>query len=160
MIFSYQMPNGESRSIRLTATADGTFTATIDERVYAVSVRRGGDHALLLNIAGEEISVYAARAGNSFYLSLDGVALTLEKPSRKSNRNAHAGALDASMPGQVIEVLAEAGQGVEKGQTLVVLEAMKLEIRIKAPYDGTIQRVLCEVGQAVERGQRLIEMGE
>ena len=73
---------------------------------------------------------------------------------------AHAGDLTASMPGQVIDVLVAEGDPVEKGQTLILLEAMKMEMRMKAPYNGTVRRVLCKIGDAVERGQLLVEVEE
>jgi biotin carboxyl carrier protein len=47
---------------------------------------------------------------------------------------------------------------VQKGDTLVLLEAMKMELRIQAPGDGEIARVHCRAGQVVERGQLLVEL--
>ena len=62
------------------------------------------------------------------------------------------------MPGRVLDVLVAAGDSVQKGDTLVLLEAMKMELRIQAPADGQIARVLCTAGQVVERGQLLVEL--
>jgi biotin carboxyl carrier protein len=64
------------------------------------------------------------------------------------------------MPGQVRIVNVNAGDLVTKGQTLLVLEAMKMEIRIQAPQTGKIKAVLVKPGQTVEREQILIEMAE
>jgi biotin carboxyl carrier protein len=63
------------------------------------------------------------------------------------------------MPGQVLDVLVRVGDVVEQGQTLVLLEAMKMELRITAPQAGTISGVFCQAGETVDRGQRLVEMG-
>jgi biotin carboxyl carrier protein len=62
------------------------------------------------------------------------------------------------MPGQVVNVLVSEGDSVERGQTLLVLEAMKMEIRVAAPAAGRVKRLLTEKGQIVERGQRLAEI--
>ena len=62
------------------------------------------------------------------------------------------------MPGRVLDVLVAPGDRVQKGDTLVLLEAMKMELRIQAPADGEVSRVLCAAGQVVERGQVLVEM--
>ena len=62
------------------------------------------------------------------------------------------------MPGQVISVAVKDGDLVTKGQTLVVLEAMKMELRVQAPYAGRVQHVLVKTGQVVERGQQLVEV--
>jgi biotin carboxyl carrier protein len=62
------------------------------------------------------------------------------------------------MPGRVLDVLVAEGDSVQKGDTLVLLEAMKMELRVQAPVDGQIACVLCAAGQVVERGQLLVEL--
>lgn len=63
------------------------------------------------------------------------------------------------MPGLVRSVLVREGDSVEKGQALVLLEAMKMEIRVAAPHAGKVIEVLVAAGETVDRGQRLIELG-
>jgi propionyl-CoA carboxylase alpha chain len=63
-----------------------------------------------------------------------------------------AGSLVAPMPGSVVRVLVEADATVEKGQSLVVLEAMKMEHTIVAPADGTVTHLGVEPGQQVDAG--------
>jgi biotin carboxyl carrier protein len=58
----------------------------------------------------------------------------------------------------VREVLVAEGDTVQRGQTLVILEAMKMEIRVAAPGDGQVRRLLVRQGDVVERGQRLVEI--
>jgi 3-methylcrotonyl-CoA carboxylase alpha subunit len=62
------------------------------------------------------------------------------------------------MPAIVRQVLAQAGQAVKRGEALVVLEAMKMELRLAAPRDGTVRSVACEVGQTIKRGQVVVEL--
>ncbi len=62
------------------------------------------------------------------------------------------------MPGQVTKVLVKAGDNVRRGQALMVLEAVKMEIKITAPWGGRLVKVLVQQGQVVDRGQGLIEM--
>jgi biotin carboxyl carrier protein len=64
------------------------------------------------------------------------------------------------MPAQVRLVQVSAGDLVEVGQTLMLLEAMKMEIRLQAPRRGRVSRILAQAGQTVERDQVLIEMGD
>ncbi len=66
--------------------------------------------------------------------------------------------IEAPMPAMVRQVLARAGDVVKRGDALVVLEAMKMELRLAAPRDGVVKSVGCEVGQPVERGQVLIDL--
>jgi biotin carboxyl carrier protein len=60
------------------------------------------------------------------------------------------------MPGKVLAIRVEPGATVEKGQLLVILEAMKMEHEVTAPEAGTVQAVLVEVGQQVDAGTVLV----
>ncbi|MGZ7323289.1 biotin/lipoyl-containing protein, partial [Streptococcus pyogenes] len=66
-------------------------------------------------------------------------------------------ALTANIAGTVVKVLVEAGQEVKEGETLLVLEAMKMETEVTAPKDGRIAAVDVAVGDAVQGGQVLVE---
>jgi len=67
-------------------------------------------------------------------------------------------AASSPMPGQVLRVVAAAGQSVRPGDPLVVLEAMKMEQTIKATMAGIVQAVLVKPGDMVAPGQRLVEI--
>lgn len=68
-----------------------------------------------------------------------------------------ANALTAPISGTVVKVLIEAGADVLSGDTLLVLEAMKMETQVTAPKDGKVKSVDVAVGDAVRGGQVLIE---
>jgi acetyl-CoA/propionyl-CoA carboxylase biotin carboxyl carrier protein len=68
--------------------------------------------------------------------------------------------LEAPMPATVVQLRVEAGETVTAGETLVVLESMKMEISIAAPRDGEVATVLVAAGDQVERGATLIELAE
>jgi len=59
------------------------------------------------------------------------------------------------MPGKIVRVLVVAGDKVEAGQGLLVVEAMKMQNEIRAPKSGTVERVLVSEGQAVNSGHVL-----
>jgi propionyl-CoA carboxylase alpha chain len=65
-------------------------------------------------------------------------------------------ALRAPMTAKVVHVHAQEGAHVEKSETLLVLEAMKMEYRIAAPYAGKVLRVQCKVGDLVDLGDVLV----
>lgn len=88
-------------------------------------------------------------------MSAHGVAPTTAKaPANSSN------ALTANLAGTVVKVLAENGQQVSAGDTLLVLEAMKMETEVTAPRDGVVAAVEVSVGDAVQGGQVLVEWAE
>jgi len=64
----------------------------------------------------------------------------------------------APMPGLILDILAEPGQSVVKGDQLLILEAMKMENVLKAEGEGVIKSIEVQKGNAVEKGQILIEM--
>jgi biotin carboxyl carrier protein len=62
------------------------------------------------------------------------------------------------MPATVVKILVTAGQTVRHGDTLVVLEAMKMELPIRAPADATVQAVNCREGELVQPDRTLVEL--
>jgi acetyl/propionyl-CoA carboxylase alpha subunit len=100
----------------------------------------------------------AAVAAASVWVSVAGRTdeFTTEPPDRSVDAAA-ASEVAAPMPGVVIAAQAHADQRVRRGDLLFVVEAMKMELRVEAPADGTVKRVLASVGQQVQRGQRLAE---
>jgi len=77
-----------------------------------------------------------------------------------SSAEAVAGGQTAPMPGKVLAVAVEVGDGVVAGQALVVVEAMKMEHSIAAPGDGVVTEIRCAVGDQVDNGQVLIVLAE
>lgn len=65
--------------------------------------------------------------------------------------------IKAPMPGMVLNILVGEGQQVKKGDSLLVLEAMKMENVLKSPTDGVIKKVIASKGTAVEKNQLLIQ---
>jgi biotin carboxyl carrier protein len=62
------------------------------------------------------------------------------------------------MPATVVKVLVEPGARVVKGDTLLVLEAMKMELPVRAPRDGVVKSVACRQGELVQPGVNLLEL--
>ena len=75
-------------------------------------------------------------------------------------RAEQSGSLQAPMPGRVVEVVSGEGEEVEKGEVLVVMEAMKMEHGLRAPHSGRVVSVLAAPGEQVESGQVLVVMAE
>ncbi|MBI4801738.1 MAG: acetyl-CoA carboxylase biotin carboxyl carrier protein subunit [Elusimicrobia bacterium] len=71
---------------------------------------------------------------------------------------ASAGGLTAQMPGLVVKIPARSGQEVRKGETLLILEAMKMENEIKSALDGRIKVIHVREGETVEAGKLLMEL--
>jgi len=113
---------------------------------------------------GRPVTIFWAAEGSQKWVSLDGCTYRLDKPSARTARptgeTAGVENVRAPMPAQVRAIQVAEGERVEKGATLLLLEAMKMEIRIKSPSNGSITRLLVTSGQAVEKDQVLVEIGE
>lgn len=113
---------------------------------------------------GRIVQLYWADEARGKWISVDGCTYLLEKPStRQAQRHGDESGEDsvrAPMPAQVRSVEVATGEVVEKGQTLLLLEAMKMEIRVQAPRAGKITSLRVSTGQSVERDQVLAVIGE
>ncbi len=137
----------------------GVLRITIADRAYAVSAIHSPANELVLVVNGTRHTAYIASKGSTHYVAVAGDVFELKKPDARRVRRPHGeDNLAAAMPGQVAKVLVGEGDTVQRGQPLIVLEAMKMEIKIAAPHDGRVTKVLVRQGQVVDRGQGLIEM--
>ncbi|GGC58318.1 acetyl/propionyl/methylcrotonyl-CoA carboxylase subunit alpha [Marinobacter halophilus] len=101
------------------------------------------------------------RDGDSLYLQACGRSWSVRDITHQPAAGAQgkgSGRVQASMDGAIIDVLVKAGDTVQQGQTLVILEAMKMEHPVKADRDGTISQVLASAGDQVKRSQLLVEI--
>jgi biotin carboxyl carrier protein len=151
------------QSMELNLDGEGkSFHATFGDKTFAVEILHAQNGKLDLLIDGKRITAYVSSDHGKRWVTITGqtVVLTKSTEARKSRGgHAHAaGELTAPMPGQVRAVNVGEGDAVTKSQTLMVLEAMKMEIRIQSPRDGVVQKVFVQQGQTVEREQVLIEI--
>lgn len=139
------------------------YQAVIDGMPYDFELLEVGAGQVTLRIEDRPVTLYWAVEGGRKWLSVNGCTYLLEKPAPRSAQDTAssngAEAVRAPMPAQVRLVQVAEGDAVEKGQTLLLLEAMKMEIRIKAPAAGTVKRLLAAAGQTVEKDQVLAEIG-
>jgi biotin carboxyl carrier protein len=84
--------------------------------------------------------------------------LTRKFGSRKLYEKQDPRFIKAVIPGVIAEINAGTGKGVKQGDTVLVLEAMKMLNRIKAPQDGTVKAVRVKTGEKVAKGQLLMEI--
>lgn len=129
----------EGRTLRVTAIGDGQF------RVDGSRPARA----------------WAIASGATRWVFLDGITYELELSGRGTARRragGHHGSLTAPMPATVRRINVGAGDRVARGDTLIILEAMKMELPIRAAEPGTVRAVKCREGELVEPGAELIEI--
>ena len=105
---------------------------------------------------------YAAGTAEARWVFLDGRVFVIETAARFSGRRRarghDEGALAAPMPATVVKINVEPGERVSMGDVLIMLEAMKMELPIKAPRDGSVKAIACRPGELVQPGVALLEL--
>lgn len=135
------------------------FEIEVGKEIFVANGSIGDDGRLSVNLDGEKMSAGVVADGDAVHVFLGGEewAFTRYNPfAFTGEEEMGAGALTAPMPGKVVQVMVEDGATVEKGQPLVILEAMKMEHTIAAPANGTVTAVHFQAGDLVGDGDELI----
>ena len=113
-----------------------------------------------LSWKGKPISVYAQKVKRQLWFHWEGQVHIYEPEQKKHGHGVNSAddidALSAPMPGRVTKVAVKDGELVEKGQTLIVMEAMKMEYRLESPRMTRVKSVHCKEGEQVGLGVTLV----
>ncbi|GAB4518790.1 MAG: acetyl-CoA carboxylase biotin carboxyl carrier protein subunit [Anaerolineae bacterium] len=114
-------------------------------------------NSLQVVVEGEQTNYSVLVKGRLFETQvLDERALMMAQ--RKGGLGGGSGELNAPMPGLIVAVPVEVGQQVVQGQTLIILESMKMQNELKSPITGTVQTVHVEPGKTVDKNAPLISV--
>lgn len=142
---------------RIELTPDGM--ARLDGT--AVTVRPGPDGCARVEGPANALA-WTAVVGDTRWVFVNGQVFTFERERPNSRRRtaSHHGTLMAPMPATVRKLLVSVGDRVGRNDVLVVLEAMKMELPIRATADGAVAKVNCREGELVQPGVSLIELAD
>jgi 3-methylcrotonyl-CoA carboxylase alpha subunit len=135
-------PHGLASVTTVTRIGDGVFRVEIDGRAEVVYV------------AGAPGNRWAFWNGQVFRGSQTDTSPSTPSRARRDARQE----LSAPMPATVLKVLVAPGATVKKGETLVILEAMKMELPLRASADATVKAVRCREGDLVQPDAVLVEL--
>jgi len=125
------------------------------------------DQGLYLIQTGEEKEeIHIQRETQTdFRITVDGHHLMAQieedtgRKNRKRKRNGNSdGEVTAPMAGLIVEIMVSEGETVEQDQTLLVLEAMKMQMKIKSPAAGSVRQIHLQQGDRVEKGELILSM--
>jgi 3-methylcrotonyl-CoA carboxylase alpha subunit len=132
--------SGKEVSIELLSNKNNNLKLKINEKIVDVSFKTNP-------ITGE-----------THFTSDDVESFLALRKRGASSHQASSGNLTAPMPGKVFKVMVNTGDHVKAGQTLMILEAMKMEHPVKAPYDGIVSKIFYRPDDQLDKGVQLIEL--
>lgn len=126
------------------------------------ALNNGGLVLLRSENRARELHVHP-QGSNAYAVMVNGQHLVaqVEKGSgknRKRSAAADTGAINAPMPGMVVDVLVQEGQKVHSGDPLVILESMKMQMQLRSPVAGSVSRVAVCTRAQVEKGALLVQV--
>lgn len=155
----YYVTIGE-QEYQVTITGAGLFLNNEPVQCDLVSLNGNGLHQLSRD--NQSVEVYLSNHAQHAYEVLIGGrrviahVATARSRAQRTTSDAHAGDVNALMPGLIVDVRVQEGDRVQKGDVLAVQEAMKMQMDLHAPCDGRVETVAIEVGAQVEKDALLV----
>ena len=137
--------NGEARDVDFLNLGGSLFSVITENRSFEAVIDDDNDKIAVM------------MTGRLFETQvLDERAMLMMQ--RRGGQVSASGEVLAPMPGLIVEVTTEQGAVVSQGDTLIILESMKMQNELKSPADGVVSAVLVESGQAVDKSDLLLEI--
>ena len=153
----YRVTHGD---MKYTAEIEGGGLVVVDGARCAVApagpsryrVTTPDGRVTLVSVAGKTPTVWAAAGGGTYDFDVDA------SPRSRGGARAAASDMTPPMPATVVKVAVTAGARVEAGAPVVILEAMKMELTVRASHAGVVRAVRCAVGDLVRPGEVFVEI--
>lgn len=140
------------------------FTVTIEGRKYEVEVYEKEENIFLVKIEGREYIVYIPReVVEEMESAVEEVSIRLSKAIEDSISKMQrlqqpvveefGLKVVCEIPGRIVRIVVKEGDVIDKGQTIALLESMKMVIEVKSPYRGRVKKILVKEGSFIDVGQ-------
>jgi biotin carboxyl carrier protein len=157
---------GKTRAVEIAfdaARAEGRVLCTIDGRPVEADAIEVAPGVYSILIAGAAFEVLVEPNATNLRISVAGREYVAQIRNPRQWRRNRGAAIEAEgsqsviapMPGKVVRLLVKAGEAVEAGKGILVVEAMKMQNEVRSPKSGKIERLLVSEGQAVSAGEVL-----
>ena len=138
------------------------YKLTVNNQTYEVEIENINARPVVVTVDGQRFEVMP-EAGNQPQVKTEAVSKVELKPVTMNPLSAvnqpigGSSSLNAPLPGTIVELFVKAGDKVEAGQVLLIIEAMKMKNSIRSTVGGTVDKVLVSQGQSVAHKQALVE---
>jgi biotin carboxyl carrier protein len=145
---------------------DGKYLVRLGDRQYGVDSQLISENCLSLLVDGKAYTVFIAENQGKKYISVKGEQFCVEEAKADSGARSPAESavlkgvptIASPMPGKVVKILVEEGDRVEKGQGLVIVEAMKMENEIRSASAGVVKKINFKESDLVDAAVPIIEL--
>lgn len=149
-------------NVELSRGANG-YRLHLNGATVAVDLKTAPDGRKWLSVGDLHVEVVVATHGEQVFVHLEGVAYELgyQHPLVRLAATGHGAADDAvraPMPGAIVSIAVKAGEAVSQGQTMLVMESMKMETTLTASRDGVVETVHFGIGQTFDRDALLLSL--
>ncbi len=162
----YVKIGNKEKKIEILEQSGTVFDVELDGKLYRVDfVKAENSYSLIVdgksyeidcNIAGNRYDIWIR--GNYFPISVLTEAQKRLQLSKKKKGTGGPQIVETEMPGKIVSVKKNKGDTVKKGETVIVLEAMKMQNEILSPKDGTIEEIYVKDAQIVEASEKLFKV--
>ena len=140
--------NGKKHKCELINLSGNTYLLTIDNKIYEVSANKIDREKFSIVIDGNHYEPIVRTA-------LQEKASKLIEQTQSLHHNIE---VKAPMPGMILKIKKEIGDNITQGDSIIILEAMKMENDLRAPASGTLNKILVKEGTPVEKGTVLFSI--
>lgn len=130
----------------------------VDDKEYKVVLKQLGSGQSVFSSLARSAAPPAAAAAPGAAPARESAPVMAQPPQSAAGAPEGSSTIPAPLPGLVLDVLVKEGDAVKAGQSLLVMEAMKMENQIQAPFDGTVKKVFVQKGANISEGDKLIEI--
>ena len=146
--------------LKIRELRENTMQVSLNGKTYEVSIDFISKDEFLMKINGRIFDTVVATNSNSYTVCLNGKDIHIMKKSalqllEGKNASIQKKEVKTSMPGRIVKLLLREGEEVKEGQTVLILEAMKMQNEIKSPQSGKIAYVRPKAGDSVEANSLL-----
>ena len=152
--------NNDSIEYEIHSLSDSEIEISISGQKWKVKrLSQKGNH-LYLQLNDKNKKVIITETTQEFFADINGFSYSLKPKQKKVNSKASEdeNSMFTPMPGKVLKVLVDVGQEVSSGDSLVIMEAMKMEHTLVSNKDAVVEEVLYKEGDLVEEGVELIHL--
>jgi biotin carboxyl carrier protein len=160
--------NDRTARIEVLEQNGSVYRVKIDDKEYLLDVEKikEGAYSILYDGASINMEVVEGSSANQFDINTESETYSIEvidaaaRYKTASGGGAEAGDrfIASPMPGKVVKIPVSEGDKVEKGETVIVISAMKMESEYKSPFDGTVAKIFVNEGDTTEANANLVEI--